>query len=143
MDKINIENLFANGENDFYISGSLDVFTLFSKEEKNKEYNFNSNVLLDCVRKRRQKMKEYCDNAYKLCCERIESANKSGLTDIIFEIAECVPDCLNYKPRECLEYIEKKLKAQKISTYTMSDTQIFITWINLEDKLDDTVRNII
>ena len=144
LEKLNIENLFTTGdENRPYTDGKLDIETLFGKNSRDdKNFTFDSQILLDGVKKRRQKLKEYCSDTYKTCCETIISANNAGLTDIIFEIPEIVPDCLDYKPLECLEYIEGKLKEQKISDIILSHSRIFITWNNLESKLKESEENL-
>jgi hypothetical protein len=144
LEKLNIENLFTTGdENRPYTDGKLDIETLFGKNSRDdKNFTFDSQVLLDGVKKRRQKLKEYCSDTYKTCCETIISANNAGLTDIIFEIPEIVPDCLDYKPLECLKYIEGKLKEQKISDIILSHSRIFITWNNLESKIKETNENL-
>lgn len=137
LEKLNIENLFTTGEdNRPHTDGKLDINTLFCDNVKNKDYKFNSQVLLDGVKKRRQKMKEYCVETYKTCCDTIISANNSGLTDIIYEIPEFVPDCLDYKSIGCLKYIEEKLKEQKISCLILTNIKMFITWNKLEEKLE-------
>lgn len=139
LEKLNIENLFSTGDdNRPHMDGKLDIDTLFGKNSRDdKTFTFDSQVLLNGVRKRRQKLKEYCADTYKTCCETIISANNAGLTDIIFEIPEIVPDCLDYKPLECLKYIESKLKEQKISDIILSQSRIFITWNNLESKIKE------
>ena len=144
LEKLNIQNLFTIGEDTKpYIDGKLDINTLFCDNMKNnKDYKFNSSVLLNGVKKRRQKMKEYCSETFKTCCDTIVSANNSGLTDIIYEIPETVPDCLDYKPNECLNFIEQKLKEQKIGTLTLSKTKIFITWNNLEEKIKQSEKEL-
>jgi len=143
LEKLNIENLFSTSDDTKpYTNGKLDIDTLFGKNSRDdKNFTFDSQILLNGVKKRRQKLKEYCSDTYKTCCETIISANNSGLTDIIFEVPEIVPDCLDYKPLECLKYIENKLKEQKISDIILSPTKIFITWNNLESKIKEAEKH--
>ena len=143
LENLNIENLFTtNYGNKPHTDGKLDINTLFRNNSKNsKNYSFDSQVLLDGVKKRRQKVKECYSSTYKTCCETIISANNSGLTDIIFEIPEIIPDCLDFIPYECLKYIEEKLKEQKVACLILSKIRIFITWNNIEEKINEAEAN--
>ena len=142
LENLNIETLFTTGEeNKPHTNGKLDINTLFCDNMKNKDYKFNSQILLEGVKKRRQKMNEYCLETYKTCCDTIVSANNSGLTDIIYEIPEFVPYCVEYKSTECLKIIEQKLKEEKITCLLLTKTKLFITWNNLEEKLNTLAAN--
>lgn len=136
LEKINIENLFssANG-NRPYTNGRLDINTLFKNKSNNKDFKFDSDFLLNDVRKRKEKLSDTYMNIYKLCCDKIVSANSVGITDIIYEAPHFVPECTLYNTKECLKFIREKLDEEKISCLMLSKTKIFITWHDLEEKI--------
>lgn len=136
LEKLNIENLFATDDNRLsHCNGNLDINTLFGDIVKIENYEFDSQILLDGIFKKRQKLNECYTQSYKNCCETIISANNVGLTDIIYDVPKFMPDCIDYVSLNCLKFIEKKLHEQKISILPLSQTKMFITWINLEEKI--------
>lgn len=136
LQKLNIQNLFSlKSGNKPHTNGKLDINTLFGKYEKPTDnFVFDSDVLLDNIKAKKQKINNCHSRIFKTCCESIMSANSSGITDIIHEIPEHVPDVLDFNSRNCLVYIKEKLHEQKISTSILSNTKIFITWQDLEKK---------
>lgn len=135
--KLNIGNLFeTNDGSKPYLNGNLDINTLFTKNTTDlKDFSFDSQNLLDGIKKRRKKTDDYYMETYRTCCATISSANDSGLVDILFDVPDYVPECIDYKPKKCLNFIREKLEEQKISSLILSESRIFITWSNLEEKL--------
>jgi len=133
LSKLNIENLFPNSNNcgnNFH--GRLDINSLF--QNHTKEFNFNSNVLLEGIHKKRKALQEHYNNIYKICCETIMAVNKSGLTDITYEIP-LYSECVGYNCIECLNFLKDKLKQQKLGARIVAQTKIFITWHDLEKRI--------
>lgn len=137
LDALNIENLFtpADGTKP-HTNGKLDINTLFGKKHNdNENFEFDSEILLESIKKKKQKLNECHYSMYKSCCDAIMMANKSGITDIVHNIPENVPDVMIFKPLECLRFMKDKLEEQNISCRILSKTSIFITWHNIEEKI--------
>lgn len=135
LKSLNIENLFGINGTVPHTNGKLDINTLFKKNSKDSEYVFDSDTLLNGVRKRKAKVSETYLNFYRGCCEIITNASNAGITDITYEVPDNVIECVDYSPTECLKFIKEKLTEQHISTCVTSRRKIFITWHNLEEKL--------
>lgn len=116
-----------------YIGGKLDIQTLFGNYNRD---NFDSRELLDIVKRKRKKLEECHEEAYKSCIRSIRLINNSGLTDMVFTVSSYIPDCVNYSPYICLKFIKHKLSQQLIDSTILSTTDIFITWHNLEKRLE-------
>ena len=139
--KLNIENLFCANKNKVKpkTNGKLDIHTLFKLPDTEKDFEFNSDCLLDGIKKKKEKLNNTYFNIYKICCNTIISANNSETTDIEFKVPYYVPECIDYDTLGCLCYIQDKLQEQEISTYLISRTKMFITWNNLEEKLKEKI----
>lgn len=135
LKSLNIENLFGIGNSKPHTNGKLDINTLFRKKTNNVDYAFDSDILLNSVRKRKSKLSETYANIYKGCCEIITNASNAGVTDIFFEVPENVIECTDYVSHDCLKFIKDKLSNQHISTKILSKKKIFITWHDLEEKM--------
>lgn len=138
LHKFNIANLFPNEDGSKpYIGGRLDINTLFKKKpEDDLTINFDSKTLLQKSQRQRQKLLKWYVKMFNVCSQKITQANTFGITDILFEVINFIPECPEYKPLECIKFIEMKLNDQHINTYIVSTTQIFITWADLENKID-------
>lgn len=137
---ISIDKLFPDGNNKSGIRGKkLDIDTLFKGTPLNNEpdINFNSDTLLEKVIKRRQNKLKKFNEMLRYCYQRIEETDNNNDTDLVFAVIENMPDCKEYDPRECLEYISIKLRTQDLDTKILSDTSIFITWKYLELKKEN------
>lgn len=136
LKRINIENLFATETNVPHTNGKLDIQTLFASKDK-KDFVVDPKILLEGGIKRKKTLEECYINIYKTCWETICKADKSGITDIIFEVPEPV-NCLGYSSAECLNILEKNLMAVSkngIKCNPLNDKQIFITWFGIENVL--------
>jgi hypothetical protein len=139
LDKLNIENLFSiRTNNKRFTNGKLDINTLFKRKVQTEEdVEFNSEVLLDSINKKREKMKEVHINLYKNCCDKIITANSSGVTDIIYEIPITIPECIGFDSFNCLKYIQNKLYDNCITSLIITQNKIFLSWVNIEKKLSN------
>jgi hypothetical protein len=117
-------------------TGKLNVNTLFkNKLEEDTNKIFDSKTLLTQEKGRKKVVHSYNMNMFNVCCDKIKSANSCGVKDIVFEVMNFIPECPEYKPEKCLVFISEKLDEQHIGTVILSDTKIFITWKNLEEKI--------
>ena len=138
LEKLNTQTLFCNGNNIPHTNGKLDIETLFQKKSINiKDYSFDSTILLNGIKQRKERLQEYYINMYKSCCDAITSANKSGITDILHAVPESVSEILDYDSLECMQYIKNKLNEQKISSTIWDKNKLFITWASLEKKINN------
>jgi hypothetical protein len=133
---INIENLFSTEQSIPHTNGKLDINTLFASKAR-KDFTVDPKILLNGGIKRKRTLEECYINIYKACWETIVQADKSGITDIIFEVPEPI-SCIGYSSTECLNIIEKNLMAVSnngIKCNPLNDKRIFITWHGIENVL--------
>lgn len=138
MENLNIENLFTydNGIKPFS-GGNLDINTLFRQNNINpKNYKFDTKVLVDSVKRKKEKIHETYMKLYKSCCDTIINANKFGQTDIVFEIPEQMTECVDYNPIDCITLIKQKLEIDGIRCYQLSSIRLFVTWKMLEIEIE-------
>jgi hypothetical protein len=124
-----------SSESHSYIKGALNLNSISKDKFINDDpnINFNSNILLENIKKRRINIRTILINAYNLCYEKILDADKSGLTDIIFIIPYKIQLNSNLcKPIQILTYISEALEKESINTYIIDSTHLFITWKFLE-----------
>lgn len=145
MNNLNIESLFCGGSFErgggvsnggVHTNGKLDIETLFKKKDAPK-FVFNSQLLLRTIYNKRKVLDKCYGDIYEKCCESIVSANNAGLTDIVYEVTEFVPECPEYSSEDCLLLIQEKMKEEMIPTLVMLPNKIFISWFNLEVDLGD------
>lgn len=135
----NVDSLFPSDTN---ISGTrgkhLDIETLFTGGiEDDPDISFTSDVLINRIQQRRKKKLWCFRNMLRYCYERIQKADDDQLHDIIFNVIEIIPDCKEYTPAECIDYISKKLTEQKFDVLVLNHTSIFISWKYIELKKED------
>ena len=135
LERLNIENLFSNDLNKPITNGRLDINTLFKKSIDDDKVEFKSEILLNTIHKKREKINKTYNMIYKSCCDKIVSANSAGITDIIHEIPIVVQECIGYNSLDCLIFIQNKLQEQSILTKLLTKSKIFITWNALEKHL--------
>lgn len=124
MDKFSISNFFPDAD----IKKNLDIKTLTSITCD----DFNSEKLLKDKQHREKQVKKSYKKVLNTCLTKIDSVNKKGGTDIMFEVPQCYFLENNYSPEKCLKYIEKKLRKHYIDTYIVSKTGIYISWEDIE-----------
>lgn len=136
LSNFNIENLFSDKKNGTIpnFTGQIDIKTLFQHENDSKNFDFDSKILLDSIYEKREKLQKYYESILKKCWETIKSANKSGFTDITYEIPK-YSEYIGYSCKECIEYLKKKLEEQKFDIAKLNSRTISISWGKLEDKI--------
>jgi hypothetical protein len=144
LSNFNIANLFSdkkNGANPNF-TGKLDIQSLFQNENYDENnYNFDSKILLDNIYEKREKLQKYYFGIFKKCCETIKSANKSGFTEIIYEIPK-FSEHIGYSCKECIEYLKNKLQKQDLDVTKINSRTICISWGLLEDKLKEKEKEV-
>lgn len=138
--KINIDTLFPSVNNKSGSRGKkMDIETLFSHTAINEDpiITFTSDILVNKIVKRRKEKLKYYKQMLKYCYNRINEADDDLATDILFSVIENFPECKEYNPRECLEYISVKLREECFDTAILSNTTMFITWKYIEIKKED------
>ena len=143
LKNFNIENLFSSNESKPYTNGKLDINTLFKNNLQDSNFVFDSDTLLNGVRKRKVKLEDTHIDIFKGCCRTITSANDTGITDIFYEVPENIIECIDYDPKICMKFIKEKLNEHNISSLIIkkSRTKMFITWKDLEKKLAEKEEN--
>lgn len=137
--EICVDNLFPSENKSGTKGRKLDIESLFSGTPLNNEpdITFTSDILIERIRKRRLEKLKYYKNMLKYCHDRILAAAEDLGTDIIFTVIDIVPECKEYDPRECLDYISVKLREDDFDTTILTDTTMFVTWRYLELKKED------
>ena len=131
-----VDNLFPSEVKSGTKGKHMDIETLFANTFLNKEPDipFTSDILIERIKKRREEKLLCYRNMLSYCHKKIALVDEDQGTDIILTMVESVPECRDYVPRECLEYISIKLREENFETAILSDTMIFITWKYLELK---------
>jgi hypothetical protein len=132
-----VDDLFPSESNKSGSRGKrMDIATLFSNASYNGEpdITFSSDILIERRNKRRKEKLNCYMQMLKYCHKRIESVDDDQNTDIIFSVVENIPECKEYDPHECLDFISKKLREEYFDTTILTDTTMFITWKYLELK---------
>lgn len=125
MDNINIESLFHCKTRNS--SRTLDVKAITQSHRP-----FDTDILIETREKKRKTLLNYYVKFHDTCLKKIEIANNLGKTDLLYTITESIPNCIEYKPKECIEYIKNKLDQDFFDTYVVDDKTLFITWLYIE-----------
>lgn len=135
MDKLNIsvDTLFPSAKT-VSTNGKLDVNTLFGSQTDDPDIMFDANKLIERIKKRRDIKLNCYMKMLKYCHTRIMEADNFQESDIIFTTIDIMPNCKEFVPRECIEYISTKLRNDHFDTLIISDTSLFITWNDIELK---------
>ena len=132
LSKFNIESLFnrnnSNTSKPNY-TGRLDLNSLFPPN-KDKEYNFDANILLDENRKKKEKLKKEYNRIFKKCCEIVIMSNKLGKTDIYYELPK-YSETPGYSCKDCITFIKEKFEQQKIQVKQEGNRSIHVIWDDL------------
>lgn len=137
--EICVDNLFPSENKSGTRGRKLDIESIFSGTLLNNEpdITFTSDILIERIKKRRlEKLKHY-KNMLKYCHDRILATSEDLGTDVIFTVVDIVPECKEYDPRECIDYISAKLREDDFDTIILTDTTMFVTWRYLELKKED------
>lgn len=132
MDKISIENLVPNARKSAGAQ-SLDIKSLSNTLNSNDIANtFNADVLINTNKVKREKLLQTYTKYYNHCVDQIVTLNNTGKTDLVYDVPSLVPDCKEYNPLNCLEFIALKLQREFIDTFYIDKTLLFITWKYIE-----------
>jgi hypothetical protein len=126
MEKINIESLFHCKTH------SNERKTLDVKAITQSQKPFDTDILIETKEKRRKNLLNNYIKFYDLCLKKIEIANNLGKTDLLYAVAEFIPNCPDYKSADCIAYIKGKLERDSFDTYIIGNKTLFITWVYLE-----------
>lgn len=128
MDKINIDNIFNGGKSDGSQYEPIDVYNLYNGSKKNIKHKFNANILASKKDEQKKKIINEYKKIYQLCVNRIKIVNSLNKDNMIYEIKGNIMRSANFDCKECLDYIQKKLKKISFNTCIISKTSILISW---------------
>ena len=142
MNNITIDILFPNGTRNRG-NGKLDIESLFkgTAQLTSKKENFTSDDLLDSIENNRRKKLKAMIEQYNKCCKTIKLADIDGCDFITFTVPQAAHECSTYSSVDVLEYISENLRRKFIDTLIVDPTSIFITWKDLELKLELEIRS--
>ena len=136
MNNINIKNLFDNtntnnndNNNKIILSVNNLVETRTFKNNLDDDYIINKIKYVNEHEKK--KTNELYVTKYKECLKKINDAIDMNLYDIFYEVNDNFFGYKKYSSKECLEYIQKKLRNNKFEKYIYSQHHIFISWKNI------------
>ena len=144
MSKITIDTLMPSSSQSYLNKGKIDINSISKDKFINDEpdITFDSGILLKSIKKKREKIRSKLVSCYNLCCEKIQDADNTGLTDLIFEIPNIISMSNIYtKDIDILRYISDKLKIEGLNTYIIDEKKIFITWKFIELNKEFSSRN--
>lgn len=133
MDRISVNSLFPSN----YKSEQLNTNNMFNLREiqdKNK-LNFNIEKLIKLRENRKKKIFIHYEKIFNLCLNKIDLANNMNKTETIYEVPNGIYGSFDYKPFDCLEFIEEKLKKMHLDILILNEKTIYISWINLEENI--------
>ena len=141
MDKITINNLFPSASTTD--NKPLDVYSLYNPEANKIKNNINFSVdkLIQVREDRRIKTVEQYKKIFNLCLAKIDSTNKMGLYELVYEIPLAVYRYPDYNPVECIEYLNNKLKILYMDTKILSISEILISWTNIQENRRKKTRD--
>lgn len=100
---------------------------------------FDSHILLDVIKYKQQRLKNFNDEIYKQCCDLIIESNNKEIYDIFFVVPNFSLSCPEYDSNNCILYIMHKLQEQSLLCKQISKTKIFISWYNIEQMLSEQI----
>ncbi len=137
MEKISINSIFSQNSSS---TGKLDVNTICDTNRKQREdkIKFSVDRLIQLRRERKKIIDMEYEKQYDICLNEIELANKIGMSKIAFEVPLVIYGFKDYHQFDCLEYIQKKLQRMKFDTVIISNSQILISWEDIESNVKNS-----
>jgi hypothetical protein len=130
MDNISISNLFPAS----ITNKPIDAQSLYNYKEQKKKIKTKIDIdrLVNLREERKKKVIDQYDKVFNMCMSKVKLANEMNKFNIIYEVPEMVFGYFEYKPFECMQHIESKLKEYNFDTRIISNKLIFISWLNLK-----------
>lgn len=140
LSNFSINTLFPSKNSRQQHIGGFNVNTIFKNNNDDDNYTFDSRILLERNNEQKEKLKKYYGNIYRKCCETIIIENKLGFTNIVYEIPQ-YSECIGYSCHQCINFLSDKLSEQNLTVKKINKTQIYISWHDLEKKIQDKKNN--
>ena len=139
MNNINIKNIFDDNYNltksisddsNKYSIQNLNVNDLAAKS--NPYVKLTDDYLINKIKYNehieKKKVQELYETKYNECLMKINSAIDINMTDIFFQVNDNFFGAKLYNSRECLLFIQTKLRNKNFDTLIISNNKIFISW---------------
>lgn len=140
MNDINIKNIFANNilqnnsqEKTIISISDFSVNTLV--ESNTFKTAISDDYIINKIKSNKinekKKNDDLCEELYKQCLIKINTAIELNMTDVIFSVGLSYFGYQYYDSFQCIKYIEAKLREKKFLTLVVSNKDIFISWKNI------------
>ena len=140
MNDINIKNIFANNilQNNSQEKTVISIsdFSVNTLVESNTfKTTISDDYIINKIKSNKinekKKNDDLCEELYKQCLIKINTAIELNMTDIIYSVGLSYFGYPYYNSSQCIKYIETKLKEKKFLTLVVSNKDIFISWKNI------------
>ena len=140
MNDINIKNIFANNilQNNSQEKTTISIsdFSVNTLVESNTfKTTISDDYIINKIKSNKinekKKNDDLCEELYKQCLIKINTAIELNMTDIIYSVGLSYFGYPYYNSFQCIKYIETKLKEKKFLTLVVSNKDIFISWKNI------------
>lgn len=130
MENLSIQSLFNCKTGN---SKVIDIKSIVN----NHNDSFDVNKIIAAKEERRKKLCNIYEKLYVKSINKIEIANSLGRTDLLYYVPNKVKDIPEYNSKECLSYIDKRIKSIYMDTHIVNNTIIFITWFYIEANIEN------
>ena len=132
-----MENLSLNllgKSNNNSNSNSNNEFNLYSLSPVKKQISVQDkiNEMVENKKKKRELLLFEYDKLLTKCIDKIGIADNLGQTELCFDIPYAIKNLSIYKPIDCLNFIQNKLRELGIDTLKINSTSIVISWLYIE-----------
>ena len=137
MENFSLKSFFSGTdvENNIGNNSQITVNNIFNNSSTNVHHD--SKILLNYSKKKKIDVKKIYEDEYNSCWEQIYDANKQNLDYVYYTVPKINVNCDIYNSLICLQHIQKKLLNHKIGSTITNSYQIFISWQNIEELLED------
>lgn len=112
----------------------LDINTLVMTSLKPPTNNFTIEKLVRKRHQERLQLQALYEKIYVQCLQHIEQTDTMKKDNTIFEIPLLIYGNNNYNRKECLNFVNDKLKLDGLDTIVLYDAKIYISWAKIEEK---------
>ena len=139
MDSININTLFNKKfNNESQQQGLKKNFSITNITSSNIIKNIlDDEDIIEKIKNiklsEKKKLNEEYQEKYNKCLIKINNAIEHDLTDVFYDVNESCFGVKYYNSKECLNFIQNKLRIKKFETFIYSKNSIFISWKNLKN----------